>query len=95
MRSSSTAKNAIRRKEPEWTLTNRWPAPQGQSIGFRWRLDQREIFALLILERSTAVAISLFQRDKLAREIKGPKPETKFDSSFGIKIETYKGTDRL
>src|SRR6266567_650979 len=56
---------AIREKEPDWALMNRWPDPQGQSIGYLWRSDEQEIFVRIIRERSTAEAISYFQDDGL------------------------------
>src|SRR6266446_9612113 len=59
--------NAIRAKEPDWTMMNRWPGPQGQSIGYLWRLDEREIFVRIVIERSTAEAISYFQDDGFGR----------------------------
>src|SRR4029453_15262409 len=53
--------NKIRLMEPEWTLMNRWPAPTGQSIGFRWKSDHQEIGALIIFQRTSADASLLFQ----------------------------------
>jgi hypothetical protein len=57
--------NAIRHNEPEWTLMDRYLPKEGQLIGLRWRLDQQEIFALIIVEPSTALAIRFFEDDGL------------------------------
>src|SRR4030095_14574344 len=66
--------NAIRQMEPEWTLMNRWPAPTGQAIGFRWKSDHQEIGALIIFQRTTADATLLFQDDGLGQiPGKGPR----------------------
>src|SRR4030095_3924574 len=66
--------NAIRQMEPEWTLMNRWPAPTGQSMGFRWKSDHQEISALIIFQRTTADATLLFQDDGLGQVPgKGPR----------------------
>ena len=56
---------AIREKEPEWTLMNRWVKAQSQSAGLRWKLDQHEIFAWIIVERSVSEAIRFFEDDGL------------------------------
>jgi tetratricopeptide (TPR) repeat protein len=59
--------NSIRENEPNWTLMNAWPGPEGQAIGYRWKLDQHEIFVMVIRERSTAEAVKCFQDDGLGQ----------------------------
>jgi tetratricopeptide (TPR) repeat protein len=56
---------AIRQDEPAWTLMNRWVSPQGQTAGLRWKLDQHEIFAWIIIERSVDEAIKFYEDDGL------------------------------
>ena len=61
--------NSIRENESNWTLMmkDRWSGPTGQSIMYLWRLDQHEIFIIVIQERSTAEAVKYFQDDGLGR----------------------------
>ena len=56
---------AIKQDEPQWTLMNRWVGPQGRSAGLRWKLDQHEIGAWIIFERSVDEAIIFFEDDGL------------------------------
>ena len=74
----SRIEQTIKHNEPDWTLMNAWPAPTGQSIGLRWRSDQHEVFALVILQPTLADAISLFQDDGLgALPVKTPRKSLK------------------
>lgn len=55
---------SIRQKEPDWTLMEIYPKQQNQEAGwFRWRLDEKEIFAWIIVQPSVAKAILHFQED--------------------------------
>src|SRR5688572_5205163 len=56
---------AIRQHEPQWTLMNRWSGPRGQSAGLRWKLDQHEIVAWIVIQRSVDEAIKSFEDDGL------------------------------
>lgn len=54
----------IRQKEPDWTLMEIYPRQQNQNLGlFRWRLDEKEIFAWIIVQPSVAKAVFHFQED--------------------------------
>lgn len=61
--------NSIRENEPAWTLLNAWAGPHGRAMGYRWKLDQHEIFVMVIRQPSIADAVTLFQDDGL-----GPLP---------------------
>ena len=57
--------HTIRQQEPQWTLMNRWLGPQGKSAGLLWKMDQHEIFALIITQRSIDEAVKVFEDDGL------------------------------
>jgi tetratricopeptide (TPR) repeat protein len=60
----------IRQKEPDWTLMDIYPKEQNQEAGlFRWKLDEKEIVAWIIVQPSVVQAIFHFQEDGF-----GPMP---------------------
>jgi tetratricopeptide (TPR) repeat protein len=61
---SARIETRIREQEPEWTLMDAYPRPQNQEAGlFRWKQDDKEVVAWLVVQPSIANAILLFQED--------------------------------
>ena len=66
----SKVENSISQNEREWTLMGvfQWPRPQVSAAVYRWRLNQCEVVAWIIVEPSIERTIAGFHDDGFTRE---------------------------
>ena len=80
----SKVENAIRQEKPAWTMMDQlqWPPPRVQAAVYRWRLDQSEVIAWIIVEPSIERTIMGFH-DKGSFPINVPAQKLDFgDESY-------------
>lgn len=81
----------IREQEPDWTLMDTYPKPQHQEAGlFRWKQDENEVVAWIIMQSSIEKAILLFQDDGFG-PVFGKSPAEKLDMGDACYVRHLKG----
>lgn len=81
----------IREQEPDWTLMDLFPRPQNQELGlFRWKQDENEVVAWIIVQPSIAKAILLFDQDGFG-PVFGKSPPQKLDMGDACYVRHARG----
>ena len=81
----------IREQEPDWTLMDTYPKPQNQEAGlFRWKQDDKEVVAWMIVQPSIAKAILLFEQDGFG-PVFGKSPPEKVDIGDACYVRHARG----